>query len=89
MTAAQLTDAERADRFARLKRFFNNRDRLCKTLGIQVTDISLGAATAAMTLEEMHMNGADVAQGGTIFTLADLAFGAAAWSVALFHQRSF
>jgi len=78
MTAAHLTDAERADRFARLKRFFNNRDRLCKTLGIQVTDISLGAATAAMTLEDMHMNGADVAQGGTIFTLADLAFGAAA-----------
>ena len=75
---ANLSDAERADRYARLKRFFNNRDRLCKTLGIQVTDISLGTATAAMILEEMHMNGADVAQGGAIFTLADLAFGAAA-----------
>jgi acyl-CoA thioesterase len=75
---ANLSEAERADRYARLKRFFNNRDRLCKTLGIQVTDISLGAATAAMTLKDMHMNGADVAQGGTIFTLADLAFGAAA-----------
>jgi acyl-CoA thioesterase len=78
MTAPNVTDAERADRFARLKRFFNNRDRLCKTLGIQVTEISLGAATAAMTVEEKHLNGADVAQGGAIFTLADLAFGAAA-----------
>ena len=75
---AQLTDAERADRFARLKRFFNNRDRLCVALGIQVTDISLGAATTSMTIAEMHLTGADVAQGGAIFTLADLAFGAAA-----------
>ena len=75
---AHLSEAERADRFARLKRFFNNRDRLCVTLGIQVTDIGLGTAVARMTVEEKHLNGADVAQGGAIFTLADLAFGAAA-----------
>lgn len=75
---AHLSDAERADRFARLKRFFNNRDRLCLALGIQVTEIGLGTATTAMTVEEKHLNGADVAQGGAIFTLADLAFGAAA-----------
>jgi len=75
---AHLTDAERADRFARLKSFFNNRDRLCVTLGIQVTEIGLGTATTAMTVQEKHLNGADVAQGGAIFTLADLAFGAAA-----------
>lgn len=75
---ANLSEAERAERYARLKRFFNNRDRLCVTLGIQVTDLSLGAATTAMTIEEKHLNGADVAQGGAIFTLADLAFGAAA-----------
>ena len=78
MTTAALSEADRAERFARLKRFFNNRDRLCKGLGIQVTEISLGTATSTMTIEEMHLNGADVAQGGAIFTLADLAFGAAA-----------
>ncbi|MDP2848658.1 MAG: hotdog fold thioesterase [Humidesulfovibrio sp.] len=78
MTTPHLTNAERAERYARLKRFFNNRDRLCMNLGIQVTDVSLGVATAAMTIEEKHLNGADVAQGGAIFTLADLAFGAAA-----------
>lgn len=71
-------DAELADRFARLKRFFNNRDRLCVHLGIQVTEIGHGWATATMTIEKHHLNGADVAQGGAIFTLADLAFGAAA-----------
>ncbi|GAB6125156.1 PaaI family thioesterase [Humidesulfovibrio idahonensis] len=70
--------AELADRFARLKRFFNSRDRLCIHLGIQITEIGHGWATSAMTIAEQHLNGADVVQGGAIFTLADLAFGAAA-----------
>ncbi len=74
---AQMSEAERADFYARLRRFFNNRDRLCRTLGIRVTEIGHGWATTRMTIEEMHLNGADVAQGGAIFTLADLAFGAA------------
>jgi len=78
MNAPHPSDAELADRFARLKRFFNNRDRLCKLLGIAVTEIGHGWATAAMTIAEHHLNGADVVQGGAIFTLADLAFGAAA-----------
>lgn len=78
MTPHHPTVAELADRFARLKRFFNARDRLCKALGIMVTEIGLGTAVTEMVLEEMHLNGADVAQGGAIFTLADLAFGAAA-----------
>ncbi len=74
---AHMSEAERADFYARLRRFFNNRDRLCRTLGIRVTEIGAGWATARMTIAEMHMNGADVVQGGAIFTLADLAFGAA------------
>lgn len=78
MTAPHLSDAERADRYERLKRFFNSRDRLCRTLGIEVTEIGHGTASTRMTIQEMHLNGADVVQGGAIFTLADLAFGAAA-----------
>jgi len=77
MNAPHPGDAELADRFARLKKFFNNRDRLCVHLGIQVTDIGHGWATTAMTIEEHHLNGANVVQGGAIFTLADLALGAA------------
>ena len=77
MTAPHLSDAERADRYERLKRFFNSRDRLCRTLGIQVTEIGLGTAVTSMTVAEMHLNGADIVQGGALFTLADLAFGAA------------
>jgi acyl-CoA thioesterase len=78
MIAAHPSDAELAERFARLKRFFNNRDRLCIHLGIQVTEIGHGWAKTAMTIADHHLNGADVVQGGAIFTLADLAFGAAA-----------
>jgi acyl-CoA thioesterase len=77
MNAPHLSDAERADRYARLKRFFNNRDRLCRHLGIQVTEIGDGTAVTSMTVAECHLNGADIVQGGAIFTLADLAFGAA------------
>jgi len=72
---AQMSDSER---FERLKRFFNNRDRLCKCLGISVTKIGHGTASTRMVIEDKHLNGADVVQGGAIFTLADLAFGAAA-----------
>ncbi|OIO03378.1 MAG: hypothetical protein AUJ49_04525 [Desulfovibrionaceae bacterium CG1_02_65_16] len=78
MNAPHPSDAELADRFARLKRFFNSRDRLCRHLGIQVTEIGHGWATTSMTIAEEHLNGADVVQGGAIFTLADMAFGAAA-----------
>ena len=74
---AHMSEAERADFYARLRRFFNNRDRLCRTLGIRVTEIGAGWATTRMTIQEMHLNGANVAQGGAIFTLADLALGAA------------
>lgn len=77
MIAPHPSDAELADRFARLKKFFNNRDRFCKGLGIQVVEIGHGWATTTMTIREEHLNGADVVQGGAIFSLADLAFGAA------------
>ncbi len=72
---AHMSDSER---FERLKRFFNNRDRLCKCLGISVIEIGHGTASTHMVIEDKHLNGADVVQGGAIFTLADLAFGAAA-----------
>ena len=49
MNAPHPSDAELADRFARLKRFFNSRDRLCRLLGIAVTEIGHGWATAAMS----------------------------------------
>ncbi len=59
-----------------IKTFFR-RDRLAALLGIELTDVGPGRATARLTLAGKHLNGVDIAHGGTLFTLADLAFAAA------------
>jgi acyl-CoA thioesterase len=60
-----------------LRRFFR-RDRFAAHAGARLLSVSPGRARARMRLSERHLNGVDVAQGGAIFTLADLAFAAAA-----------
>jgi acyl-CoA thioesterase len=60
-----------------LRRFFR-RDRFAAHAGARLLSVSPGRARARMRLSDRHLNGVDVAQGGAIFTLADLAFAAAA-----------
>jgi acyl-CoA thioesterase len=57
-----------------LKIFFEKRDRFAKANGIKIEEIDKGYAKVSMKVEEEHLNGADVAHGGAIFTLADFAF---------------
>lgn len=59
-----------------LKDLLNEGDRFAKTNGMQITEIREGYAKAEMTVEERHLNGGGVCQGGAMFTLADLAFAA-------------
>ncbi|MBQ0072565.1 MAG: hotdog fold thioesterase [Prevotella sp.] len=59
-----------------LKDLLNTGDRFAKNNGMQLTDIREGYARAEMTVEERHLNGGGVCQGGALFTLADLAFAA-------------
>lgn len=59
-----------------LKEFFKG-DRFAVLAGCELIEIREGYARAKMTVEERHLNGGDVCQGGAIFTLADLAFAAA------------
>ncbi len=54
----------------------NETDRYARFNGIQLTEIREGYAKAEMTVEERHLNGGNVCQGGAIFTLADLAIAA-------------
>ena len=56
----------------------NQGDRFARGIGVQLTEIRLGYARAEVTVEEHHLNGAGVCQGGVLFTLADLAFAAVA-----------
>ena len=52
-------------------------DKFAKFVGIQLVEVSEGYAVTELTLNESHLNGVNMIQGGVIFTLADYAFGAA------------
>lgn len=56
----------------------NTSDRFAQTNGIALVEIKDGYARAEMVVEERHLNGGGVCQGGALFTLADLAFAGAA-----------
>lgn len=56
----------------------NNKDRFAKGIGAQLVEIKEGYARAELTVEERHLNGANVCQGGVMYTLADLSFAAVA-----------
>lgn len=61
----------------KIQQYINENDQLAKHLGIRITAIGPGSATARMTLCAEHCNSLGMAHGGTLFTLADLAFAAA------------
>ena len=61
-----------------LKERLNNEDLFAKSIGAQLTEVCEGYACAELTIEQHHLNGAGVCQGGVIYTLADLAFAAVA-----------
>lgn len=52
----------------------NTDDRFANGIGARLTEIREGYARAEIDIEERHLNGAGVCQGGVIFTLADLSF---------------
>ena len=56
-------------------RFFR-RDRFAAGAGIRLEEVRPGYARARMTVGDRHLNAVEVAQGGALFTLADLAFAA-------------
>ncbi len=59
-----------------LKEILNTNDRYAASSGMSLTEVAEGVAKAEMTVEERHLNGGGVCQGGALFTLADLAIAA-------------
>ncbi len=53
------------------------RDRFAARSGVRLAEVREGYARTTLRLGPDHLNGVGVAQGGAIFTLADLAFAAA------------
>lgn len=52
-------------------------DRFARLTGIELLEVSEGRARAKLEIKEEHLNAIDIAQGGAIFSLADVAFAAA------------
>ncbi|MGI6065408.1 MAG: PaaI family thioesterase [Bacillota bacterium] len=57
--------------------FFDN-DRFAKSVGVKLVKVAPGYALAQLEITERHLNAVNIVQGGATFTLADLAFAAAA-----------
>ena len=60
-----------------VRKLFTN-DRFGAHNGIDLLEVAAGRATASMEIRDCHKNAYGTVHGGAIFTLADLAFGAAA-----------
>ena len=61
-----------------LKELLNRDDHFCRYNNIRLDILTLGYAEAVMDITSNTMNGLGIAQGGSIFTLSDLAFAGAA-----------
>ena len=57
---------------------FAHDDAFARFLGIELLEVSPGRAKAQLTITAQHLNGMRMVHGGTIFTLADFVFAAAA-----------
>lgn len=55
--------------------------------GIELTSLSTNEATCKMAITPQHMNAVGMVMGGAIFTLADLAFAAAANSESIEQEE--
>jgi acyl-CoA thioesterase len=62
-----------------LRQYFS-KDAFARLCGIEVIEVSEGYAKTRMVVEDRHLNGLDIAHGGVLFTLADMAFAAAVHS---------
>ncbi len=61
-----------------IKEFIGRNDKFAKYCEVNILEVSAGTATVKMVVRDIHLNGLKLAHGGAIFTLADLAFAAAA-----------
>lgn len=59
-----------------IKDILNKNDHFAANAGCQITELDANHAVAEMTVTNAHLNGANVCQGGALFTLADLAIAA-------------
>ncbi len=66
------------DVMEKARRHIAEHDALARLLKIEALEIGPGYGKARMPLEDIHRNGAGVAHGGALYTLADIALALAA-----------
>ena len=54
------------------------KDRFTSMVGVKIEEVGERTSRCTLKLEEKHQNALGIPMGGAIFTLADVAFGAAA-----------
>ena len=59
-----------------IQELLNRTDRFAANAGCKITEVDTDHAVAEMVVTNSHLNGANVGQGGALFTLADLAIAA-------------
>jgi len=59
-----------------LRKYFE-RDRYASLCGVEIVEATFGSALVKLRIEDRHLNGLDMAHGGCLFTLADMAFAVA------------
>jgi acyl-CoA thioesterase len=59
-----------------IQELLNRTDRFAANAGCRITEVDTEHAVAEMVVTNSHLNGANVCQGGALFTLADLAIAA-------------
>ena len=64
---------------AKVKKHFEN-DNFVNLIGAKLIELGAGYAKAELAIDERHLNAHGIVQGGVMFTLADLALGAASAS---------
>ena len=60
-----------------IRKYFS-RDAFAELCGIEIVEVGPGYARTRLKVDERHQNGLHMAHGGVMFTLADMAFAAAA-----------
>ena len=59
-----------------IQELLNRTDRFAASAGCKIIEVDTEHAVAEMVVTNAHLNGANVCQGGALFTLADLAIAA-------------
>lgn len=60
-----------------IKELIRKNDRLGKLMGIELVEVREGYAETRLEIGSQHLNAANVAHGGAVFTVADIALAAA------------